>query len=78
MPQAMIPCMHNDFESSVFRYPRLATIKNELLASGCSAAMLTGSGSTVIGIAHDRRHAGRCGTICHADTIIAETLPGSG
>ncbi len=77
--QAMVPCMHNDFESSVFlRYPRLAAIKNELLAAGCSAAMLTGSGSTVIGIARDRCHAREMQNILPCRTIIAETLPRSG
>jgi 4-diphosphocytidyl-2-C-methyl-D-erythritol kinase len=73
---AAVPCMHNDFELSVFsRYPGLAAIKNELLASGCSAALLTGSGSTVVGIARDERHARevRDGVSCR--TIIAKTLP---
>jgi 4-diphosphocytidyl-2-C-methyl-D-erythritol kinase len=43
--------VHNDFELSVFpRYPLLAEIKKRLLAAGCTAAVLSGSGSTVVGI----------------------------
>jgi 4-diphosphocytidyl-2-C-methyl-D-erythritol kinase len=43
--------MHNDFELSVFReYPKLPVIKKRLLEAGCENAMLSGSGSTIIGI----------------------------
>jgi 4-diphosphocytidyl-2-C-methyl-D-erythritol kinase len=74
--RAIGPCMHNDFESSVFsRYPGLAAIKNELLASGCVAALLTGSGSTVVGIARDERHAKEVCKSVSCRTMIAKTLP---
>lgn len=43
---------HNDFEYTVFRrHPKLAAIKQRLRDAGCSAALLSGSGSTMIGIA---------------------------
>ncbi len=43
--------MHNDFESSVFsRYPQLSIIKKNLLDAGCAAALMSGSGSTMMGI----------------------------
>ena len=74
--RAIGPCMHNDFESSVFsRYPGLAAIKNELLASGCDAALLTGSGSTVIGITRDERHADKVCASVSCRTTVAKTLP---
>jgi len=43
--------MHNDFERSVFkRRPQLARIKQRLLALGCAQAVMSGSGSTMIGV----------------------------
>jgi 4-diphosphocytidyl-2-C-methyl-D-erythritol kinase len=43
--------MHNDFEISVFRqYPELYNIKKCLLDAGCMNAIMSGSGSTLIGI----------------------------
>ena len=42
---------HNDFEESLFlQYPRLKAIKEELLAQGASAALVSGSGSCVYGV----------------------------
>lgn len=67
--------MHNDFEQSVFlRFPGLFSIKKELLAAGCCAALLTGSGSTVIGIARDPAHAEAIGRKISCKTIIAATV----
>ncbi len=44
-------CLHNDFEFSVFRsYPELALMRNAMLSAGCSAAIMSGSGSTLIGL----------------------------
>jgi len=46
--------MHNDFETSVFgRHPRLREIASELVAAGAVAACMSGSGSTMVGAAHD-------------------------
>jgi len=43
--------VHNDFEAVVFRrHPRLLALKKALLASGARAAVLSGSGSAVVGI----------------------------
>jgi 4-diphosphocytidyl-2-C-methyl-D-erythritol kinase len=48
---AVTSAMHNDFELSVFgEHPKLPVIKRLLLEAGCENAMLSGSGSTVIGI----------------------------
>jgi 4-diphosphocytidyl-2-C-methyl-D-erythritol kinase len=49
---------HNDFEQSVFLCnPKLAEIKKDLLDFGASAAIMSGSGSTVLGIFDDLRTA---------------------
>jgi len=47
----VVASMHNDFELSVFKsHPELASIKKEMLRAGCEQAMMSGSGSTLIGI----------------------------
>jgi 4-diphosphocytidyl-2-C-methyl-D-erythritol kinase len=67
--------MHNDFELSVFSgFPRCSSIKKELLGAGCCTAHLTGSGSTVIGIARDLAHAEAIGRKISCKTIIAATV----
>ncbi len=49
---------HNDFEFSVFEtHPELADLRRVLLECGCRAAFLSGSGSTVVGIAESREAA---------------------
>jgi 4-diphosphocytidyl-2-C-methyl-D-erythritol kinase len=54
----VLAAVHNDFEATVFeRYPRLVRVREALLGGGAEAAFLTGSGSTVVGIAHNVRHA---------------------
>jgi 4-diphosphocytidyl-2-C-methyl-D-erythritol kinase len=49
---------HNDFENSVFRqFSALEEIKTELLKKGCLASFMSGSGSTIVGVAQDKDHA---------------------
>ncbi|MBN1290665.1 MAG: 4-(cytidine 5'-diphospho)-2-C-methyl-D-erythritol kinase [Candidatus Latescibacteria bacterium] len=51
----------NDFEPTVFReYPVLARIKQQLLDAGANASLLTGSGSSLIGIFIDESDAVSC------------------
>jgi 4-diphosphocytidyl-2-C-methyl-D-erythritol kinase len=70
----VVSCMHNDFEYSVFqRNPRLALIKQELQDAGCLGAMMTGSGSTVIGIAQNAVHAESVRKRISCRTIISKT-----
>jgi len=72
---AAVPLLHNDFEHSVCaRFPRLSAIRQGLLEAGCSAAQLTGSGSTVIGVARDRVHAEEVCKKINCRTIISSTL----
>ena len=50
--------MHNDFEISVFKaYPVLREIRNSLLGNGALAVCLSGSGSTIVGLAKSKSHA---------------------
>jgi 4-diphosphocytidyl-2-C-methyl-D-erythritol kinase len=52
--------LSNDFEQAVFpRYPRLRSIKRELLERGAAEASLAGSGSAVFGIFRDPAQARR-------------------
>ena len=49
--EEVIGNVHNDFELSVFKSnPRLQSIKEKLLDLGCKAAVMSGSGSTMIGV----------------------------
>ncbi len=46
------PCIHNDFELSVFPlYDRLKKMKKQLLSYGAEAAFMSGSGSTMVALA---------------------------
>lgn len=54
----------NDFEKPVFeRYSVLDTIKTQLMRNGARRALLTGSGSTVLGIFEDKETASHCAKI---------------
>jgi 4-diphosphocytidyl-2-C-methyl-D-erythritol kinase len=61
----------NDFEPAVFeRHPELATLKERLLQSGASPALMTGSGSALFGLF--RNAAG----VSRALRALDEKLPG--
>jgi 4-diphosphocytidyl-2-C-methyl-D-erythritol kinase len=48
--------MHNDFELTVFKqFPLLGQIKKQLLDEGCANAVLSGSGSCVLGILESQK-----------------------
>lgn len=54
----VIRFMHNDFEKSVFRhYPELARLKKNFIDAGCLNVVMSGSGSTLVGVARDADHA---------------------
>lgn len=50
--------LHNALERPVFsRYPAIAELKDLLLAAGAGAALMSGSGSAVFGVADSIKHA---------------------
>jgi 4-diphosphocytidyl-2-C-methyl-D-erythritol kinase len=72
---AAVKCMHNDFELSIFeQYPRLKEIRGQLLRAGCAASCMSGSGSTVIGIANDKQAAQKIAAGIDCGTIVTESL----
>jgi 4-diphosphocytidyl-2-C-methyl-D-erythritol kinase len=51
----VVDAMHNAFEAVVLpRLPEIAALKRALVSSGAMGALLSGSGSTVFGIAATR------------------------
>lgn len=51
----------NSFEPAIFsHFPALAAIKEELLADGAAAAVMSGSGSTMVGYFFEEAEARRC------------------
>jgi len=54
------PLLFNDLEPVVFaRHPAIAEAKDGLLEAGALGAVMSGSGSSVVGLARDRAHAER-------------------
>ncbi|MDG5817040.1 4-(cytidine 5'-diphospho)-2-C-methyl-D-erythritol kinase [Chitinispirillales bacterium ANBcel5] len=71
----VVSLMHNDFELSVFpRYPQLQQIRDKMLEAGCLNAIMSGSGSTLIGIVRNRKEAMRVCNSLEYKSIITETL----
>jgi 4-diphosphocytidyl-2-C-methyl-D-erythritol kinase len=57
-PEALGPLLFNDLEAAVFeRHPEVAEAKRRLLDAGALGAVMSGSGSSVVGLARDREHA---------------------
>ena len=55
---ALGPLLFNDLETPVFaRHPEIGEAKTALLAGGALGAVMSGSGSSVVGLARDRDHA---------------------
>jgi 4-diphosphocytidyl-2-C-methyl-D-erythritol kinase len=73
---AVVAAIHNDFEDVVFpRYPHLRDIRDQLLAAGCPAAFMSGSGSTMAAVARDHAHARRvCQALAHERTCTVTSL----
>ena len=57
-PGALGPLLFNDLESVVFdRHPEIGAAKQALLEAGALGAVMSGSGSSVVGLARDEEHA---------------------
>jgi 4-diphosphocytidyl-2-C-methyl-D-erythritol kinase len=68
--------VHNDFEQSVYeRHPSLRAIRDALLVARCDAAFMSGSGSTLVGVARNRDHAESVQVLLEAsDLPVARTI----
>ncbi|MGM0443279.1 MAG: 4-(cytidine 5'-diphospho)-2-C-methyl-D-erythritol kinase [Fibrobacterota bacterium] len=65
--------VHNDFEVSLDRsFPQIQALKRDLCRAGCDAAVLSGSGSTVVGIAATEK-AAQDAARKFTTAIVAET-----
>lgn len=67
----------NRMEPPVFNdYPQLVDLKQRLLDLGCTAAAMSGSGSTIFGLAPDKRTATRIAeSISDYRTSVVSTVP---
>jgi len=66
---------HNDFELVILdKYPELKRIKQLLLKSGCKAALMSGSGSTMVGIADNQDDAQRVARSLPHQTLVTSSL----
>ncbi len=66
--EALGPLLYNDLEPPVFaRRPDIAAAKAGVLAAGALGAVMSGSGSSVVGLARDEAHARE----------LAATVPGA-
>lgn len=74
--QDVLSSMHNDFELSVFeRYPRLREIRDSMLKAGCISSVMSGSGSTIIGIVDDGADVEKISRAIDCEKVlITETL----
>lgn len=59
-PSAVLRLLHNDLETAVERRWPVAPLRERLLACGAAAAMLSGSGSAVVGYFTDREAREKC------------------
>ena len=56
--EALGPLLFNDLEAPVIaRHPAIGEARKRLLAAGALGAVMSGSGSSVVGLARDRAHA---------------------
>jgi 4-diphosphocytidyl-2-C-methyl-D-erythritol kinase len=73
-PETLGPLLFNDLEASVIaRHPAVGRAKKRLLNEGALGAVMSGSGSSVVGLARDRAHAGSLAA--GIDDAIAVTGP---
>jgi 4-diphosphocytidyl-2-C-methyl-D-erythritol kinase len=76
-PESVFPLMHNDFELTVFRkFPALEALKKQLTDQGCLASVMSGSGSTVLGIAENLTHAAKIQGTLKCKSILAYSYSG--
>lgn len=81
--EVFFAALGNDFEEPVFRsYPVLGRIKHQLMENGASAAVMSGSGSTLAGIFENTEAARRCAEVLRSQpgysVFVARPVGGVG
>lgn len=70
-----LDAMHNDFELPVFSmYPALNSLKQKLVELGCSQVIMSGSGSTMLGVAQNKEHALEIASRMDCMCIVASSI----
>ena len=74
--QHWAPGLHNDFEETVFAaHPRLQELSDELCRLGASGTVMSGSGSTIVGVFASVQNAHEAGDLLAGEnTVIATPL----
>jgi 4-diphosphocytidyl-2C-methyl-D-erythritol kinase len=71
-PETLGPMLFNDLEPPVSRrHPEIPEAKARLLEAGALGAVMTGSGSSVVGLARDRTDAGRVAGAIDGATVAS-------
>lgn len=74
--EALGPLLYNDLEGPVFaRRPDIAAAKERVLAAGALGAVMSGSGSSVVGLARDEAHARELAAAVPEATAVAGPSP---
>ena len=75
-PQVLGPLLFNDLEVSVVaRHPPVGHAKERLLGGGALGAVMSGSGSSVVGLARDRAHAEELAAVVEDATAVTGPPP---
>jgi 4-diphosphocytidyl-2-C-methyl-D-erythritol kinase len=73
--EVVVGALHNDFELSVFAtHPHLERLKQSLLEAGALGAVMSGSGSTLVGIARDAADAARIADAVQGQPNLTQAL----
>ncbi|KMQ50050.1 4-diphosphocytidyl-2-C-methyl-D-erythritol kinase [Chitinispirillum alkaliphilum] len=72
---ALLPLLHNDFQLSAFsRHRDLELLREKMIDAGCEQVVMSGSGSTLVGIVPDHRSANNVQKSLDCKTVITQTL----
>ena len=76
-PAALGPLLFNDLEAPVVaRHPAIGEAKARLLAAGALGAVMSGSGSSIVGLAGDEDHARALAEVVDGTPVVGPTAGG--
>jgi 4-diphosphocytidyl-2-C-methyl-D-erythritol kinase len=76
-PAALGPLLFNDLEAPVVaRHPTIGEAKARLLAAGALGAVMSGSGSSVVGLARDEDHSRALAATVEGTPVVGPTAGG--